>query len=163
MLNSKKRQLNCVLASPSSGNAATKIPREIASYRQPFKSPMTGEIGTCLPLNVTHLTGPRTHRLSATQLEAMDPFEVLNIPDSAKEIYKSARKIEKLYECLSDRRLLSGSNFIISLPTGSGKTLIAELLILKCLLQSKQDCIMILPFVAIVQEKVGFNFENILF
>ncbi|KAI6171707.1 hypothetical protein M3Y98_00892100 [Aphelenchoides besseyi] len=157
MLISKKRSLNGVLASPSQGNAATKIPRGVPSHRQPFKSPVTGEIGSNLPLNATHPTGPRAHRLNGTQLEAMDPFEMLMIPDSAKEIYKTTRKIEKLYdwqkECLSDRRLISGSNFILSLPTGSGKTLVAELLMLKCLLQNKQDCIIILPFVAIVQEK----------
>lgn len=65
-------------------------------------------------------------------------------------------------DCLTDHRLLRGSNFILSLPTGAGKTLVAELLILRTALALKRSCILILPFVAIVQEKTTslHNFEE---
>uniref|UniRef100_A0A915E0S6 Helicase POLQ-like n=1 Tax=Ditylenchus dipsaci TaxID=166011 RepID=A0A915E0S6_9BILA len=81
----------------------------------------------------------------------------LELPHEIAEAYKS-RKIETLYEwqdeCLSDKRLLDGENFILSLPTSAGKTLVAEILMLRETLVLKRNCIMIVPFVAIVQELV---------
>uniref|UniRef100_A0A914CCH5 Helicase POLQ-like n=1 Tax=Acrobeloides nanus TaxID=290746 RepID=A0A914CCH5_9BILA len=85
-------------------------------------------------------------------------YDLLGLPLDVQRRYKEKRKINTLYdwqkECLADKRLHLGSNMILSLPTGSGKTLIAELLMLRETLVNKRDCILILPYVAIVQEKM---------
>ncbi|VDK49030.1 unnamed protein product [Anisakis simplex] len=73
--------------------------------------------------------------------------------------YSYNQPVKKLFsewqkECLSDQKLLNGENMIISLPTGAGKTLIAEVLMLREAVVKKRSSILMLPYVAIVQEKV---------
>ena len=59
-------------------------------------------------------------------------------------------------DCLSMDGVLTGSNIIYSAPTSAGKTLVAELLLLKCILEKHKKVIMILPFVSIVHEKMNY-------
>ena len=55
-------------------------------------------------------------------------------------------------QCLSNPRVLSGEkNLLYFAPTSAGKSLVAELLMLRSILKDKRRCLYVLPFVAIVQ------------
>ncbi|XP_076193173.1 helicase POLQ-like isoform X2 [Aptenodytes patagonicus] len=80
------------------------------------------------------------------------------LPSKVKDLFRQFRGIETLYEwqhdCLMLESLQQRKNLIYSLPTSGGKTLVAEIIILRELLCRQKDVLMILPYVAIVQEKV---------
>lgn len=59
-------------------------------------------------------------------------------------------------ECLQLPTVLTGGNLVYSAPTSAGKTLVAELLALKCVLETRRKVLIILPFVSIAHEKLNY-------
>lgn len=70
------------------------------------------------------------------------------------------RGITQLYACQRECLLASNNsaqanpNLLFLMPTSGGKTLVAEILALKTMLLQRKDAILILPYVAIVEEKI---------
>ncbi|XP_076295876.1 helicase POLQ-like [Lasioglossum baleicum] len=80
------------------------------------------------------------------------------LPDAVRDLILKIKGINKIYkwqdECLSSDAIKIRKNFVYALPTSGGKTLVAEILMLKEIICNKKNAIFILPFVALVQEKV---------
>ena len=81
------------------------------------------------------------------------------IPQLVLEQY-SKRGIVSMYQwqadCLMLPGVLQGRNLVFSAPTSAGKTFIAELLALKCVLETRKKVVIILPFVSIAHEKANY-------
>lgn len=77
------------------------------------------------------------------------------LPAKVKAIFKKAG-ITKLFppqaEAL-DKGVLDGRNLLMSVPTAAGKTLIAELCMLKSILENNGRCLYIVPLKALASEK----------
>ena len=81
------------------------------------------------------------------------------LPEIVLERY-SERGIESMFEwqseCLSLPNVLTGGNLVFSAPTSAGKTLVAELITLKCVMENRKKVMIILPFVSVAHEKANY-------
>ncbi|KAF2365724.1 DNA-directed DNA polymerase family A palm domain [Trinorchestia longiramus] len=82
-----------------------------------------------------------------------------DLPDAVLQNYHE-NGITSLFkwqlECLKLPGVLLGQNLVYSAPTSAGKTLVAELLLLKRVLEKKKKAIFIVPFVSMAKEKTHY-------
>ncbi|KAJ1563901.1 hypothetical protein HK096_010504, partial [Nowakowskiella sp. JEL0078] len=120
---------------------------------KPIELNETSDIEKLDILAVDQLSGELIEKDSSLLLTRSD----LALPPSVTDTYAECG-VTSLYEwqmeCLLTEGVASGvNNLIYSAPTSAGKTMVAELLVLKRVSETKKKAIIILPFVAIVSEK----------
>lgn len=105
-----------------------------------------------MPMNMK----PRLFPVSSEKFMELGPFFGLT-RHHGKFILKT-KNIEKLYdwqeECLRLSAIHNRRNLIYSLPTSGGKSLVAEIAMLREVILRKRNVVFVLPYVSIVQEKV---------
>ncbi|KAG7109498.1 DNA polymerase theta like protein [Verticillium longisporum] len=158
---------------PSAGFSCPTIPSRSATAQRSVGIPAGSTRLSVSPITTLAAALHRSRGLSeysqrrtiqATPSSSVDPFLSL-----AHTIYGLPRPlihnfvklgIHSIYPwqkaCLLGPGLLSGEkNLVYSAPTGGGKSLVADVLMLKRVLEDKDaKAILVLPYVALVQEKV---------
>ncbi|KAM3545239.1 hypothetical protein ARSEF1564_001873 [Beauveria bassiana] len=147
----------------SAANPAVIFKRSIALPNAPSK--LTPSLITTLgPPSLGEGESTQRHKLAATPSSSLDPelhlsHAVYDLPTQLVANFASLG-INHIYpwqrNCLRGPGLLSGErNLVYCAPTGGGKSLVADLLTLKRILHSRESkALLVLPYVALVQEKV---------
>ncbi|KAI5465910.1 hypothetical protein BGZ63DRAFT_348767 [Mariannaea sp. PMI_226] len=102
--------------------------------------------------------------MAATPTTTLDPelqlaHPIYNLPDEVVDNYASLG-VNQIYpwqkSCLKGPGLLTGEkNLVYCAPTGGGKSLVADILMLRRIMDEKgSKALLVLPYVALVQEKV---------
>lgn len=102
---------------------------------------------------------PNNISKSTATMEEMQKLAYWGLPSDLVAGY-GEKGITALYEwqvqCMNNQEVLRGGNLVYSAPTGGGKTLVAEVLMLRNILRTKRKAVFVLPFVSIVVEKVRY-------
>ncbi|XP_076390192.1 DNA polymerase theta isoform X3 [Megachile rotundata] len=104
---------------------------------------------------------------STSAINTQDRYKLASwgLPPNILRKYES-RGITTMFpwqvECLSNHKVIEEQcNLVYSAPTSAGKTLVAEILMIKTILERHKKAIFILPFVSVVREKM-YYFQDLL-
>lgn len=97
------------------------------------------------------------HGSGLTNASSSPANTFFGLPFKTQVLLQKFRKIDKLHdwqERLMKELLEKDCNMIYCVPTGGGKTIVAELMLLREVVLHNRDAILVLPFISIVQEKM---------
>ena len=85
--------------------------------------------------------------------------DIIGLTPKICHVLTTQRGLKNLYpwqkRCLRQSNVKHFKSLCYQVPTGGGKSLIAEILILKQIFQKQKDAVLVLPYVSLVQEKVA--------
>ncbi|ROT77098.1 putative DNA polymerase theta-like [Penaeus vannamei] len=144
----------------------TNSPREAKELKRTYaiKEPVSPDfhIVQASPRPKTALTSPFSdskNMSSFISTQAKMELASWGLPEAVLERYVK-NGIQTMFpwqaECLSLPEVLNGKNLVYSAPTSAGKTLVAELLLLKRVIETGRKGVFILPFVSVSREKMYY-------
>ncbi|XP_071632237.1 DNA polymerase theta isoform X1 [Temnothorax longispinosus] len=124
-------------------------------------------VRTSSAVNATYNSENSEFVISSPPLCTQDRCKLASwgLPPNILQKY-TARGVERMFpwqmECLSNRLVTQERrNLVYSAPTSAGKTFVAEVLLIKTVLEKQKKVIFILPFVSVVREKM-YYFQDLL-
>lgn len=113
-----------------------------------------------MPHNLTIEERRLDHSLTIDSSKNLRFLSNWNLPPSVVNEYRKKNVTEMFdwqCECLKNPKVLfDGANLVYSAPTSAGKTLVSEILMIKNIIERKKKALFILPFVAVVREKMFY-------
>ncbi|KAG9342589.1 hypothetical protein JZ751_016021 [Albula glossodonta] len=161
-----KKQKQASYSAPRARRSVTEHLKRAMMGNATMSSPVVSRSAFQKEAAITEEISVAVHAVESISTEKdLGPF--FGLPSKVKDLISKLRGIKDLYEwqktCLTLDSVQQRQNLIYLLPTSGGKTLVAEILILKELLCRKKDALLILPYISLVQEKVrglaGFGLE----
>ncbi|XP_054274745.1 helicase POLQ-like isoform X2 [Macrosteles quadrilineatus] len=129
--------------------------REYSSQREGKRLSFEGMIKNALSNNAHKTASPKPLLTSCSNCSSSSFF---GLPEHVKSLIKRYKGIQDLYkwqeECLNLPAIKKRKNLVYALPTSGGKTLVAEILILKEIMCREKNVLFVLPYVSLAQEKV---------
>lgn len=131
-----------------------------ASGRGALQSPAPGSAGG--PGTLVRVSGDARAAEVARQRAAFPPetLEHWGVPPAVCRVYRSLKGMANLYAwqaaALGTPGVADGGSFVYCAPTSGGKTLVAEVLMLRALARSGRAALLALPFVALCDEKAAW-------
>ncbi|XP_012942327.1 DNA polymerase theta [Aplysia californica] len=133
-------------------NTLSTLNSDFSHAREPGKQQNLGNEASPTSANAS-----TSVRANASLTEDKRQLSSWGLPEPVLEAYRGQGvtvMFEWQAECLLTGNALEGGNLIYSAPTSAGKTLVAELLMLKRVVETKKKALIILPFVSVAREKM---------
>jgi replicative superfamily II helicase len=95
--------------------------------------------------------------MSVTSENLMDNVCIaLQLPAEFQKAYANMG-VQRIYDwqrdCLYTTKVLTGENLVYCAPTSGGKTLVAELVLIRTVVRQRKKVLFVLPYVSLVAEK----------